>query len=213
MKTIIKQYYFGEIVSKYLYERFRRNLTLPLLDVGAGGGDFIKFLFSKYPNRKDEIQGLDLVLKPELNITKGNINKIPFKDNSFQTVICSEVLEHLDDATLLRGLQEIHRVLKKDGKVLFTVPFKEDLSKSMVICPHCKKVFHRVGHVRSFESKEQIKNLIEKYGLLVQLVDILPLGAVATVPILRYAKCLLNRFDNPPGFKKRAIILAKKHES
>ncbi|WP_181952614.1 class I SAM-dependent methyltransferase [Vulcaniibacterium gelatinicum] len=85
------------------------------------------------------------------NAVTGLIQAIPLRDSCVDVVVVSEVLEHLDDDTLDRGLDEIRRVLKDDGLILGTVPYKEDLDQSMVVCPDCGKVFHKVGHVRSFD--------------------------------------------------------------
>jgi len=202
-----KTQYFGKLTSKYLYNRFKKNIKFPLLDVGAGAGDFIKLSRKKFPNKIKDIYGIDLLPKPELNIIEGDIKNMPFDDNYFKTIICSEVLEHLDKETLRKGLDEIHRILEKKGNALFTVPFKEDLSKSIITCPYCEKKFHKVGHVRSFNSKEQLRNLFKNHNLKIKYIEILPLGAVATIPILRCFKFILNKLDNPPGLKKRAIIL------
>jgi SAM-dependent methyltransferase len=43
------------------------------------------------------------------------------KDNQFDTVFCSQVLEHVPEPQ--KVFNEIHRILKKDGHVIFTVPF------------------------------------------------------------------------------------------
>lgn len=48
--------------------------------------------------------------------------KLPFKGNSFDRIICSEVLEHVDDDAA--AVKEMHRVLKADGKIIITVPQK-----------------------------------------------------------------------------------------
>lgn len=44
----------------------------------------------------------------------------PFKNNSADTVICSEVLEHINEP--LKVVKEIHRVIKKGGHLYLTVP-------------------------------------------------------------------------------------------
>jgi len=46
---------------------------------------------------------------------------LPFPDDRFDTVICSELLEHVPDP--VRVVAEIHRVLKPDGIALICVPF------------------------------------------------------------------------------------------
>jgi SAM-dependent methyltransferase len=46
---------------------------------------------------------------------------LPFPDNHFDSILCSEVFEHLFDLELL--LRELNRVLKPSGKMLVTCPF------------------------------------------------------------------------------------------
>lgn len=53
--------------------------------------------------------------------TYADINKMPFKCNSFDTVLCFEVLEHIEEPHML--LSEFKRVIKKDGKLLLSSPF------------------------------------------------------------------------------------------
>lgn len=54
----------------------------------------------------------------EFILTEGN--KVPFPDNSFDRLICSEVLEHVIEVDDF--LDEILRVLKPGGIMVFTVP-------------------------------------------------------------------------------------------
>jgi SAM-dependent methyltransferase len=46
---------------------------------------------------------------------------LPFNDNSYDCVLCTQVLEHVSDPR--RILSEIHRIVKLEGFVLITVPF------------------------------------------------------------------------------------------
>ena len=57
---------------------------------------------------------------PDILINNANIYALPYPDNSFDGVILSEVLEHIDDD--VAGLKEIYRVLKPGGVVAITVP-------------------------------------------------------------------------------------------
>lgn len=50
-----------------------------------------------------------------------NIENIPVADDFFDVVILSEVVEHLENPE--KVLQEAHRILKKDGKILICTPF------------------------------------------------------------------------------------------
>jgi len=47
--------------------------------------------------------------------------KLPFNENEFDTVILSDVLEHLPTPENI--INEIYRVLAKNGKLLLNVPF------------------------------------------------------------------------------------------
>lgn len=84
----------------------------------------------------------------------GFIEALPYDDDTFDVVFCSEVLEHLSDAQGLSGLREIVRILKEGGFLIGTVPFNENLSESIVVCPDCGNVFHRWGHMRSFDKQK-----------------------------------------------------------
>lgn len=57
---------------------------------------------------------------PDITLTRGNIYQLPFPDNTFDGVILSEILEHIEDD--VRGLKEVFRVLKPNGVVAITVP-------------------------------------------------------------------------------------------
>ena len=89
----------------------------------------------------------------------GNGLKLPFAADSFDVVICSEVLEHIED---YRGvLSEIHRVLKPGGIFAATVPaFLPEW-----ICWKLSDAYHEVegGHIRIFREK-QLRNDIEALG-------------------------------------------------
>ena len=55
-----------------------------------------------------------------INIKQGSIYKLPYRDNYFDFVICSEILEHLSDDK--KALLEVERVLKPSGFLIITVP-------------------------------------------------------------------------------------------
>jgi SAM-dependent methyltransferase len=57
---------------------------------------------------------------PNLTLNNVNIYAMPYPDNTFDGVILSEILEHLDHD--VDGLREVYRVLKPGGVVAITVP-------------------------------------------------------------------------------------------
>jgi SAM-dependent methyltransferase len=91
-------------------------------------------------------------LKPlGIKARAGPIENIPYDDNFFDVTFCSEVVEHLSAEHIQSGLSEINRVLKTDGVLLGTVPFREELLQGQVVCPDCGNIFHYIGHQQSFD--------------------------------------------------------------
>lgn len=96
-----------------------------ILDVGCGEGFTLERLRkAKIGKHLEGVDYLDLAIKlgkkehPQLILKKGSIYDLKYKANSFDVVICSEVLEHVDDPE--KGLEELVRVSKK--YVVLSVP-------------------------------------------------------------------------------------------
>ncbi|MBL8097401.1 MAG: methyltransferase domain-containing protein [Anaerolineales bacterium] len=53
-----------------------------------------------------------------ITFQEGGIDRIPFGDGQFDVVLCSFMIFHMSEATRLRGIQEVHRVLKPSGQWL-----------------------------------------------------------------------------------------------
>ncbi len=128
-----------------------------VLDYGCGVGFLIEKL-SKINNI--ELFGLDYsadsVIKTNerckgISTFKGAFNpdKLP-EDLKFDVIAVTEVIEHLSDEHLASAMKEISKLLKPNGKVLFTTPNDENLSDSIVYCPISDVTFHRWQHVRSW---------------------------------------------------------------
>ena len=98
--------YAGDISSPEIVRLSKKYIGNKVLDVGAGSGALISLI----PNAV----GLDLVSKHPRMI-KGDISDMPFGDDSFDTILTTEILEHLDDETLNNGLDAICRVLRGGG--------------------------------------------------------------------------------------------------
>ena len=96
-----------------------------ILDAGCGEGFTLVKL--KRNGIGKVLSGVDFLqdaitlgkrMYPGLKLTKGDIYKLPYKDKSFDLVICTEVLEHLEFPE--KAIKEVMRVSKK--YVLFSVP-------------------------------------------------------------------------------------------
>ena len=68
-----------------------------------------------------EVIGVDSVSLPGVDVVHNlNVFPWPFKDDEFDTIICDDVLEHLDDT--VKAVQELHRISKKGGIIKIAVP-------------------------------------------------------------------------------------------
>lgn len=103
--------------------------TLPilkgnLLDVGCGKMPYKNYILQN--STVDEYVGLDIenALDYDKSVKPDSVwdgKKMPFEDDSFESAIGTEVLEHCPKPEII--LDEIYRVLKPDGIFFFTVPF------------------------------------------------------------------------------------------
>lgn len=91
-----------------------------LLDFGCGSKPY-RELF-----KVQEYIGLDIE-QSSCNHHESNVDifydgkTIPFADNHFDSIFCSEVIEHIFNLDGI--LSELHRVLKSQGRMLITTPF------------------------------------------------------------------------------------------
>ncbi|MFC2091746.1 class I SAM-dependent methyltransferase [Elusimicrobiota bacterium] len=75
-----------------------------------------------YLNKQENIEYIACDIDPSRysKAIKVDITDIIFADNSFDAIICNQVLEHIRDD--LRAIKELYRVLKPGGWVLLSVP-------------------------------------------------------------------------------------------
>lgn len=98
-----------------------------VLEIGTGLGIFSEMLHprvSSYRGIEYDVEACKSAqarIGIEGLITQGDVQAIEFSDNSFDEVVCLEVLEHLPDYR--RALDEIARVLSKGGKLHVSVPY------------------------------------------------------------------------------------------
>lgn len=111
----------SSVVSLEVLELIKRYSDNNILDIGCGIGACIKAL----SREGYECEGLEhnkeyvkACLNQGLKVKWGSACRLPYKDNSFDTVLFIEVLEHINDP--LKALEEAFRVAK--NKVIVSVP-------------------------------------------------------------------------------------------
>ena len=141
-----------------------------MLDVGCGEGRHIFGIMQDYPLMK--CIGIDMD-KASLNKAEegyeyfksisnagaeffiGSAYSLPFESDSFDLIVCSEVLEHLHEYN--DAIKEIHRVLKPGGKFYASVP----ASWPEKICWHLSKEYQNQpgGHLRIFNQNNLVDEI------------------------------------------------------
>lgn len=121
LAILVNPYYH---VRTALYRSVRDRAPLfsgDLLDIGCGSKPYAHLFTNvdKYVGMDIEVSGHDHS-SSEIDVYYDGDN-IPFEEQSFDTVVSFETFEHvfnLDDL-----LDEVHRVIKPDGKLMFSIPF------------------------------------------------------------------------------------------
>ncbi|MCG6157942.1 class I SAM-dependent methyltransferase [Rubinisphaera margarita] len=98
--------------TQYLHDQFGSVLKGKILDVGCYEAPLREML----PN--EDYLGIDIVGKPDQVVDLEKAESLPFRDGSFNCVICIEVLEHLNN--LHDMYQELFRVSSSD--VIVSLP-------------------------------------------------------------------------------------------
>jgi ubiquinone/menaquinone biosynthesis C-methylase UbiE len=95
----------------------------------------------------------------------GDALRLPFKDETFDRIICSEVMEHVDDDRA--ACAELTRVLKKDGLIAITVPtfFSEIIYDALTY----EYFTSPGGHIRKYFPKELVE-IMRSCGLEVYAI-------------------------------------------
>ncbi len=109
----------------WLYLKNETNLFTDKLDVLHFAPEYI---FQKNLSKLKKINYVTADLSHPSARYHFDITNIPFKDNSFDVIICNHVLQEVPDDK--KAMQEIYRVLKKKGWALLQVPINENLKKT-----------------------------------------------------------------------------------
>lgn len=112
------------------------------LDLGCGLGDSTAILGNYY----NKVIGTDLSISAlqyavkyhkssKVAFLAANACEQPFKSNTFDFVLLSEVIEHILPEESQGTINEIFRILKPGGKVLITMPNKMELRRLLLNFP------------------------------------------------------------------------------
>jgi len=133
-----------------------------VLDLGCGAGAFLTALreagadpvgveIAEAAAERARATGVEVrLLEPD--------GTLPFGHGEFDLVWCSEVLEHIPDVAA--ALHEVRRVLKRDGRLLLTVPYHGRLQGAAIALTRFEAHFDPLGqHVRFFTRSSLTRTL------------------------------------------------------
>jgi ubiquinone/menaquinone biosynthesis C-methylase UbiE len=148
-----------------------------ILDVGCGSGAYVLELIGKY-----NIAGVDYQQfptwdeKPELFSISDASNLVNYVDNSVDTILSFETLEHLENPE--KALQEYYRVCRKN--LILTVPNCE-VTNGMLDSGLIYKTWVDRTHIQFFDLKT-IVSLAEEVGF--QVIQKTYINEVSLLPLL-----------------------------
>lgn len=130
-KFILKYYAFN-VYNRDHWVKLNANYILcesKVLDVGAGSAPYRDFFSHCNYKTHDFIQLNDNQLRGYNGYSKidivSDIENIPVNDNTFDCIICTEVLEHVPEPIL--AIREMSRILKPGGILLMSAPLGSGL--------------------------------------------------------------------------------------
>lgn len=187
-----------------LHHQYILSITKPfiknklILDLGCWSGQYTS-LATKYAKKVYGIDpnrfALNFAKKqtPKAEFKVGSALAIPYPNNTFDTVVFSEVLEHIPPNTENKAFAEIYRVLKPKGTLILTTPRNHLLS--ILLDP----AYFLIGH-RHY-SKDAIINFLISNGFAIKEI-FFSKGIVNLIisNIDAFAKILFDKKINYPNF-------------
>lgn len=143
-------------VREYIISKISKNIN-SILDVGCGNGWVAKEFLSK----GKQVCSLDISVTNPAIAKKLYQNEkhfgvaadsfhLPFKNNSFDCVIASEIIEHVIEPKDF--IKELFSVVKSGGSLIITTPYKEKII--YYLCIHCNQKTPANAHIHSFDENK-----------------------------------------------------------
>jgi len=164
--------YFGSKMSlrRYIHSsRFNSLLKLignvtnkKILDAGCGEGYFLSLMNSKEKfgvELSEKRVSEALKLYPQLKIKIADVRNLPYDDDTFDVIVCSEVLEHVSGYQ--KALKEFKRCVKGHGHIVLSFPNESTVSFGRLLI--LKFPLHEIDHINSIRPGDISKILSKKY--------------------------------------------------
>jgi ubiquinone/menaquinone biosynthesis C-methylase UbiE len=184
--------------KKYLQKTITPNAKV--LDVGCGNGRNIADLLPITKNIigiDNDNQAFTSAKKnfssyPTIKILKADATKLPFENESFDFIICMNTFINFADKKFII-LEEMKRVLKKNGKIIFNIYSEDAKSERLKVYHGLKIKFEEEGDgvfilgrnknrvVSEQFSKKQLENIFSQVNLSVEDITKVDIAYLCTL--------------------------------
>ena len=118
------------VITDCINKHIRKNKIYDpsIVEVGCGTGHVLKHILDNVETKN--LVGVDPLdwwldkakarLGDKVKLLKGFAEKTPFENNSFDFAVCTEVIEHVIDPTVV--LRELKRIVKNKGLIVVSTP-------------------------------------------------------------------------------------------
>ena len=191
--NVYDKYNSNNPVTRLLMRGFLNSITelynfiepASVLEVGCGEGALANYLLRHSSKRPQCFAASDLSLDvisaesdPLIKYRESSIYELPYSENSFDLVVCSEVLEHLEYPQ--SGLAEIARVAEKG--VLLSVPWEPVWRVlNLIRGKYIRELGNTPGHIQHF-SRQGLINLVQTHLKIVKKRTPLPWTIILGMP-------------------------------
>ncbi len=208
--TFEKAYEVKDVILAKIIKKLSHRKKLKLLDIGCGDGGLIGQFdglcdcygvdVSEVQLRKAELRGIRTCQVDLEN------NELPFENEFFDAVVCSETIEHLLNIDNL--MQEIHRILKLGGTFILTFPnVNQPISWPMQIIYDLPPRFsarYKSPHVRDYTLR-MVRNVLADFRF-----DIIDVRGTYIYPFKGgFSRWIAGSF---PRLAEKIIVVSKKNQ-
>lgn len=99
-----------------------------------------------------------------VTLIQGDATNLPFSDETFDAVICSETVEHIPDDKAV--INELARILRPNGLLFFTVPNLWNAARIIEMVKHLSlRVVLMPGHLREYGQTDVVRLLHGRFNI------------------------------------------------
>ena len=186
------------------FNNIKKKKNAVILDCGCGFGSFYnltKNLNTLYLDFSfNLLKKFENIHNLKTNKICGDVSNLPFKNGSFDLVLCINVLEHIIDYK--NALNEIKRVLKNDGIAIFVVVNSESFINEEIFNDFT--IYHKPLCLKDFNTEGFYLKDYKTFYFIPPILKVFP-----TVILEKISNVFYNGLDSKLGriFKRKGQFL------